>query len=141
MRMVILSMTMLLVIGMQLLFSCQSKYSVETMQYVANGQRVYVAHCQNCHGVKGGGLGKLYPPLTDQQYLKDHRKSLPGIVRYGIKGPMVIHGETYDGIMPGNPSLTDMDIAYVLSYVTVQFGSDTQTFTANEVKKYLKGEK
>lgn len=107
------------------------------MQYVANGQKIYVAHCQNCHGAKGEGLGKLYPPLTDVDYLRENRESLPHIVRYGMKGPVVVHNETYDGVMPGNASLTEMDIAYVLTYITVQFGGDTVTFGLDEVKQHL----
>lgn len=140
MRVLIFSVVLIMVLALQFLFSCQSKYSMETMQYVANGQKVYVTHCQNCHGTKGEGLGKLYPPLTDENYLREHRDALPGIVRFGMKEPVVIHGETYEGIMPGNPSLTDMDIAYVLTYVTVQFGADTRTFTLEEVKEYLKSQ-
>ena len=54
--------------ALYLLFSCQSDLSIKTMQYATNGQKLYVTHCQNCHGAQGEGLGQLYPPLTDDQF-------------------------------------------------------------------------
>jgi len=137
-RIYVLMSISLLVSLLLLVFSCQSKVSIETAQYAVNGQRLYAAHCQNCHGAKGEGLGKLYPPLTDSLYLNKHRDQLACIVKKGISGPIEIAGETYDGQMPGIPELTDIDIAYILTYITTTFGNSNCTYTQEEVKNSLK---
>ena len=65
MRNTLFSLTMISILIGMLIFSCQPNVSIETAQYAVNGQKLYVTHCQNCHGAKGEGLGMLYPPLTD----------------------------------------------------------------------------
>ncbi len=139
MRNYILSVTGIsMLLGMLILIqSCQPNIGIETAQYAVNGQKLYVAHCQNCHGAKGEGLGKLYPPLTDSLFLNKHRAQLACIVKNGIKGPIQVNGETYDGEMPGIPELTKVDIAYILTYITTTFGNSTQTFTQDEVTQGL----
>lgn len=126
-----------LTICFQFLFSCQSNYSIETMQYVTNGQKLYLTHCQNCHGANGEGLAKLYPPLTDTDYLNDNRELLPCIIRHGMTGPIEISGVLYNEPMPGIPELTEIDIAYILTYVTVRFGDSQEKFSTEEVKDAL----
>lgn len=137
MRSFLLVSILVLVTCFQFLFSCQPKYSIETMQYVTNGQKLYTAHCQNCHGANGEGLAKLYPPLTDVDYLNENRKLLPCIVKHGMTGPVEISNVLYNEAMPGIPELTDTDIAYILTYVTVRFGDSMDKFGTNEVKAAL----
>lgn len=120
-----------------LALSCQSNISIQTAQYAVNGQKLYIAHCQNCHGAQGEGLGKLYPPLTDFQYLNENRQQLPSIIKNGMKGKITINGQEYDDVMPANPSLTDIEIAYILTYITTHFGNSTETYTLEEVNKNL----
>lgn len=120
------------------LFSCTGDLSVETMQYATNGQKVYVKHCQNCHGANGEGLGTLYPPLTDKQYLKENREHLACIVKHGMSGPIQVNGKTFDQQMPGVPTLPSLDIAYVLTYVTTYFGASKTHFTKEEIEEFLR---
>lgn len=120
-----------------LIFACQPNVSIETAQYAVNGQKLYVTHCKSCHGAKGEGLGMLYPPLTDTTYLLKHRDQLACIVRNGMTGPIEVHGKSYEGDMPANPELTNVDIAYILTYITTTFGNSTETYTQEEVKRSL----
>lgn len=120
-----------------LIFSCQPNVSIETAQYAINGQKLYAVHCQSCHGAKGEGLGMLYPPLTDTAYLQQNRDKLAAIVKNGLTGPIEINGVTYEGNMPGAPELSNVDIAYILTYITTTFGSSTETYTQEEVKNSL----
>lgn len=124
-------------IGM-LTHACQPNVSIETAQYAVNGQKLYTTHCENCHGAKGEGLGKLYPPLTDSNYLSQHRDKLACIVKFGLKEPVEIHGQQYEEQMPGVPQLSDIEIAYILTYVTTRFGKNTESYTLEEVQKALK---
>jgi len=105
--------------------ACQSEQAIRTAQYTVNGQKLFTAHCQNCHGAKGEGLGKLYPSLTDSTFLIGHRKQLPCIVKNG-------------GVeMPPNPQLTPIEVAYVLTYIGNSFGNEMGIFTLEEVQEAL----
>ncbi|MEJ5056227.1 c-type cytochrome [Sphingobacterium sp. MYb382] len=130
----VIGMLLITVMGIQ---SCYSNVSMETAQYAVNGQKLYTTHCQNCHGAKGEGLGKLYPPLTDSTFLNKQRAQLACIVKHGIRGPLQVNGKTYDGIMPGNAKLNTVEIAYILTYITTTFGNSTSTYTQEEVVKNL----
>ena len=66
-----------------------------------SGRALYAQRCANCHGLDGRGLGTLIPPLAGADYLTQQRAALPGIVRQGLRGPVVVNGIRYDGIMPG----------------------------------------
>ena len=129
----------LMIIGFTQLSSCHNNnLNIQTAQYAVNGQKLYRTHCQNCHGAKGEGLGKLYPPLTDQKYLSENRNKLASIIKHGLSGAIVVNGEKYNQAMPANPTLTDLDIAYILTYVTTHFGDSDSTFTQEEVALGLK---
>ena len=120
------------------LFSCNTDLSVETMQYATNGQKLYVTHCQNCHGAKGEGLGKLYPPLTDIHFLQENRSQLACIVKNGMSGEIKVNNTLYNQQMPGVPQLSAVDIAYVLTYVTTYFGDSKTHFKKEEIEEFLK---
>ncbi|WP_156308646.1 c-type cytochrome [Sphingobacterium endophyticum] len=120
------------------LFSCNTDLSVETMQYATNGQKLYVTHCQNCHGAKGEGLGKLYPPLTDVHFLQENRSQLACIVKNGMSGEIKVNNTLYNQQMPGVPQLSAVDIAYVLTYVTTYFGDSKTHFKKEEIEEFLK---
>ena len=129
----------LMIIGISQLSSCHNNnLNIQTAQYAVNGQKLYKNHCQNCHGAKGEGLGKLYPPLTDQKFLTENRDKLACIIKNGLQGEIIINGEKYNQSMPAISNLTDVDIAYILTYVTTHFGNSDSTFTQEEVKNNLK---
>ncbi len=127
-----------IVITLYCLFSCNMELSVETMQYATNGQKLYVTHCQNCHGNKGEGLGKLYPPLTDVNFLNENRNKLACIVKNGMSGEITVNNIKFNQLMPGVPELTSIDIAYVLTYVTTYFGDSKTHFKKEEIEEYLR---
>lgn len=135
-------LTTLTLLGMVLitlsyLSSCHSNLSIETAQYAVNGQKLYTTHCQNCHGSKGEGLGKLYPPLTDINYLNENRTLLSCIIKNGMSGEIKVNGEVYNQQMPSNPNLTDTDIAYILTYITTHFGKSDSIYSTLEVSEAL----
>ena len=124
--------------SLSLLFSnCQPQADVLKAQYITNGQKLYNTHCKNCHGDDGMGLGKLYPPLNDQKFYEDHTEKLACYIKYGIDTPLIIHGVEYTTKMPANPTLTNIDIAYLITYVTTQFGESDSLITQEDVIKQL----
>lgn len=120
-----------------ILYSCQGEETIRTAQYITNGYKLYSTHCQNCHGAKGEGLGRLYPALTDMEHLKENRARLPNSLRYGIAEGITVHGVQFDTEMPANPQLTNLEIAYVLTYVTNSFGNDSGIYSLEEVEENL----
>ncbi|WGQ14033.1 c-type cytochrome [Sphingobacterium faecium] len=117
---------------------CQSVEDIKTAQYAVNGQKIYINHCKNCHGDKGEGLGLLYPPLTDVDFLTKNRERLSCIVRNGLQEEITVAGKTFNTIMPANETLTDIDIAYVLTYITTNFAKQDKIFSLEEVQEDLK---
>ena len=117
--------------------SCQSGEDIKTAQYAVNGQKIYINHCKNCHGEKGEGLGLLYPPLTDVDFLTKNRERLSCIIRNGLNEEITVAGKTFHTIMPANETLTDIDIAYVLTYIITNFGKQDQIFSLEEVQQDL----
>lgn len=128
----------MMIVSFSYLSSCHSNLNIETAQYAVNGQKLYTTHCQNCHGAKGEGLGKLYPPLTDNAFYANNREALPNIIKNGMDGEITINGEVFNEKMPPNPQLTDLDIAYILTYITTNFGKSDSIYSHLEVKDNLK---
>src|SRR5690554_1300647 len=116
-----------------LLVNCQGTMDIKTAQYYTNGHQLYSVHCANCHGDKGEGLGMLYPPLTDPDYLIRNRETLPGIIQYGMHEEIIVSGNIYNMQMPANPQLSAIEIAYILTYVTNSFGNKNGVFSEEEV--------
>ncbi|WP_395625469.1 c-type cytochrome [Daejeonella sp.] len=119
--------------------SCQNETSINYKRYYVNGKSIYEKNCQSCHGADGKGLGTLYPPLTDTTYLRLNRSQLACLIKNGQQGEITINNISYDGIMPGNETLADIDIAQVIVYITNSFGNkqgffDTETVTSNLTK-------
>src|ERR1700744_4350990 len=85
-----------------LFITCQSEESLEFKRYYSSGALVYQLHCQNCHGDNGEGLSALIPPLTDSIYLRKNKTELACSIKFGLKGPVVIKGKTFDDTMPSN---------------------------------------
>ena len=131
----ILGMTIL---SLAYLASCHSNLNIETAQYAVNGQKLYMTNCQNCHGAKGEGLGKLYPPLTDAKFFEENRTQLSCIVRNGMQGEITVNGQTFNEKMPANPQLSELDIAYILTYITTNFAKSDSIYSHEEVQKALK---
>jgi mono/diheme cytochrome c family protein len=119
-----------------LLWSCQSEGYVRTAQYITQGQQIYRTHCQNCHGLKGEGLGALYPSLQDSSRLKDLHSQLPKLIRFG-SDTTKFNGEIRQK-MPGNEMLTPIEIAYVLTYIQNAFGNELGMYTQEDVVAHLK---
>jgi len=119
------------------LIGCQSEIDIRTAQYSVNGQKVYITHCQNCHGEKGEGLGNLYPPLTDTKFLEKNHQKLACIVKHGATGELEVAGKKFNNTMPAS-NLSAVDIAYVLTYINTKINKGKEIFPLKEVEKQLK---
>ncbi|MDP3469869.1 MAG: cytochrome c [Daejeonella sp.] len=117
--------------------SCQNEDSITYKRYFVNGKGLYEKNCQNCHGADGKGLGTLYPPLTDSTYLIANKQKLACIIRNGQTEQITINNVVYQGKMPGNNNLADIDIAQLIVYITNSFGNKQGQYDQAEVARDL----
>ncbi len=127
------------VFAIALIESCQTEAELNFARYYTNGSQIYAQHCVNCHGAKGEGLGKLYPPLTDSTYLIKNKKSLACIIKYGINDTMKVGNTLFSGKMPAEDRLPDMDIAAVITYIINSFGNKQGLYSVENAGTDLKG--
>jgi len=121
-----------------LILSCQSAQEIEQARYYINGKEVYEIHCQNCHGSKGEGLALLIPPLTDTAYISRNTSQLAPIIKFGMKGEIIINGQVYDGDMPAETHLSSIEIAYIINYIGNSFGNNIGFYSQEQVEEDLK---
>ena len=86
-------------------------------QYFVHGEQLYLTHCSNCHQKTGVGLGLLYPPLNKSDFMEDHLEKVICIIKNGINGELVVNGKSFNKAMPGIPTLTDLEIAEIATYI------------------------
>ena len=92
---------------------------------LASGSRHYRA-CSSCHNNDGRGQDGLGPSLVDSPWVLGSPERLAALVLQGLEGPIEVHGETWDDMMPGfavDPRLPDPAIAALLTYVRRSWGN------------------
>ncbi|MFY0593494.1 c-type cytochrome [Roseivirga sp.] len=119
----------------------QDRLSREELKLFAVGQQLYTRYCINCHMEDGQGLGKLIPPLKDADYLLNNILATSRIIKYGMKGPILVNGQEYNQPMPGNPSLTPFEILELQVYISNAWGNESKVLSLKEVEDYLKSNK
>ena len=99
--------------------------SAEEAARFASGRRHYRA-CRSCHNEDGRGQEGLGPSLVGTPWVLGSPERLAALVLQGIEGPIEVHGETWDDMMPGfapDPRLPDAAIAALLTYVRRSWGN------------------
>ncbi|MDQ2773261.1 MAG: cytochrome c [Bacteroidota bacterium] len=100
---------------------------------LAPGKSVYANYCLTCHQADGLGVDGMNPPLVKTDYVLGDKTRLTNVLLNGLKG-VEIGGEQYHGVMPAQETLTDAQIAAVLTYVRNSFGNQASAVTMGEVK-------
>ena len=110
---------------------------IRLRQYLVEGKRLYGLHCANCHQIDGKGLARLYPPLKDSDFLIPNKKSVICGMRHGQKGEIVVNGIMFNQEMPGIPTISDLEIAEIATYIYTDFADSVQIVTLNDVRKIM----
>ncbi len=117
--------------------ACQSEAEIEYRRYYIQGKRIYQTQCKNCHAENGEGLGNLFPPLAQADYLRKNKNKLACIMQNGLKGLIVVNGKLYNGNMPAQTQLSPIEIAEVITYVTNDFGNKQGMYGLEKAKADL----
>ncbi len=105
---------------------------------IEKGKRVYLQTCFACHQATGLGLPGVFPPLAKSDYLMaDKDRSIRAVVK-GLTGPVTVNGKNYNSVMPP-VSLSEEQVANVLTYVRNSFGNSGDAVSIDEVRK-VKGD-
>ncbi|WP_162059428.1 cytochrome c [Undibacterium sp. KW1] len=119
-------------------FMAGSELSAERMDAVMKqGGALYKTHCMDCHGAQGEGVTNIYPALRSNPGLLSHALSNP--VRMVLSGgfpPVTKDNPRPYGMPPFAHTLSDSEVALVLSYVRNAWGNKAEPVTPAEVNRY-----
>lgn len=110
---------------------------------IAAGKEIYMkaaaggGMCFTCHQTNGEGLAGQFPPLAGSDWVLGDKNRLIKISIYGLMGEIEVNGVKYNNVMapPGIPpgSLTDEQIANVLTYIRNDWGNSASAVSIEEV--------
>lgn len=130
-----------IVYGLSTLFLMNqcSSHDPKFQQYFAQGQVLYEKHCSNCHQKNGKGLGRLYPPLASSDFLSNNFEKSFCLMKYGIQGEIIVNGQGFNKAMPAIPSLTELEIAEIATYIGNSWGQEKGLIDVTQTSKILSG--
>jgi ubiquinol-cytochrome c reductase cytochrome b subunit len=103
----------------------------------ANGAKVFSTNCSSCHGASGQGQPGAFPPLAKNDVVTGPANKVIGIVTGGLHGAITVNGGTYNGVMPPwKGTLSNGDIADVITYIRASFGNNASAVTEKQVAGY-----
>lgn len=111
--------------------------SVKFDQYYVHGEQLYIKNCSNCHQKEGTGLGLLYPPLKNSDYLLQNTDDVICLIRNGKSGELIVNGKSFNMAMPAMPSLTDLEIAEIATYIYNSWGNEQGLVDVSDVTAVL----
>jgi mono/diheme cytochrome c family protein len=82
-----------------------------------DGGQIFASKCAACHQATGLGIPGVFPPLAGSEWVLGSDKVLVQIPLHGITGALQVKGASYHGTMPPFNTLSDAEIAAVLTYV------------------------
>jgi mono/diheme cytochrome c family protein len=106
----------------------------------ARGAEIYKASCAECHGDNGEGAAGAFPALAGNRAIT---MQVPAnLIRAVLSGgylPATQGNPRPYGMPPFSHTLSDADIAAVLSYVRGAWGNDAAPVSTLEVQQYRGG--
>ena len=121
--------------------SCHSRpgsaeHSPKFEQYINQGEGLYAIHCTNCHQKSGTGLGRVYPPLNQSDFVENHFEEVLCLMRNGRTGELMVNGKLYNQAMPAT-TLSDLEIAEIATYIYNSWGRSRGIIEVTSVSSLL----
>nr|WP_229452231.1 c-type cytochrome [Massilia niastensis] len=108
----------------------------DVTQQHSQGRRVYMAQCASCHGEQGRGKLPHYPPLANNQSIT--MTSAVNPIRMVLNGgypPGTRRNPMPYGMPPFAHSMSDHDLAAVVTYIRTAWGNRGAPVTVREVNE------
>ncbi len=139
---VTLSVVVFLGLGLMSLTTTKTAYKkVEkstVLQDANAGKAVYTKVCAACHQPTGTGLPGAFPPLAKSDYLNaDVNRAIKTVIK-GLTGKVTVNGKVFNSAMPAQATLSDKEIADVLTYAYASWGNSKKKVTPAMVKAQRK---
>ena len=99
-----------------------------------DGRALYQEKCGNCHGKKGEGFRRVYPPIRNSRYLRESLPDLPCVIRNGLEGEIMVAGRAFNQQMPGDPVITGQEMGLIIGFMLKEWGHRLPEL---EVEKWL----
>jgi mono/diheme cytochrome c family protein len=115
------------------LASYQPKSGAASM--LAHGKAVYGTYCGLCHGSDGLGKPGQAPPLAGSEWVAKDIASLAHIPLTGLTGLIQVKGRDWNlSMAPMGATLSDADLAAVLTYIRTSWGNQNGAVSADQIK-------
>ena len=114
-----------------------SRRDPKFQQYFVEGEQLYLKKCSNCHQSDGKGLRLVYPPLSPSDFMDKNFDEVICMMKNGRKGEMLVNGDAYNQPMPGIPTLTELEIAEIATYIYNSWGHNKGIVEMKQVNKAL----
>lgn len=103
---------------------------------MAQGQRTYGMICAACHGDSGQGKPGQAPPLAGSEWVNAADfKEVAEIPQLGLNGEVHVEGQDWNQQMaPMGATLSDSDLAAVLTYIRGSWGNKGGAVEQDDVK-------
>lgn len=95
---------------------------------------LFGAKCAACHQASGAGVPGVFPPLVNSEWVIGDAKVLTRILLHGISGELSVLGTVYKGAMPSFKSLSDAELAALMSHLRSQWGHSAGPVQPEQVK-------
>jgi mono/diheme cytochrome c family protein len=108
--------------------------AMSSAQNIEMGSKVYATNCSSCHQANGKGMTGTFPPLAGNAVVTGPADKVMDIVKNGLSGAITVNGGKFNGQMPAwKSTLSNDDIAAVISYIRNSWGNKASTVTAAQV--------
>lgn len=100
-----------------------------------DGAEVYQRACANCHFSHGQGAPGQYIPLAGSRLLMEETELAIAVTLHGMKGRYLMNGSVYNGEMGPWGTLSDEEIAAVLTWARNSWGNAGPAVSVAEVQE------
>jgi mono/diheme cytochrome c family protein len=100
----------------------------------ADGKQVYGSKCAACHQATGLGVPGVFPPVAGSEWVVGDEKVLTQILLHGVNGEIQVKGVTYKGAMPAWATMSDDELAAVMTYLRSEWGNQANAISPDTVK-------
>ena len=129
--------TLISVILLSGFLACTNEEKLKKDRYISLGLSLFNERCSQCHGTDGKGLGTLYPPLAETDFLTQNEDSLACFIKNGKTGPLIVNGIEFNQPMPDNSDLLDEEIAQLINYINNAWGNEAEFYSKEKVREKL----